>query len=92
MHERKYCHTIFLNELNDEVKVKLTLHLSESLSQMMDMVECIDSRSKMLLRAVLGGRIDERYANFARSFGPLSSFRRGIGSAVKSNMVGNSES
>lgn len=57
--ERKYCRTIFLNGLKDEVGAELTLHPVSSLAQMMDMVELIDSRNKVWLKGVSGGEWEE---------------------------------
>ena len=67
MHERKYCKTIFLNGLKDEVRAELTLHSVDTLSQMMDMAELIDSKNKVFFKGGSGGRTVGRDSSFVQS-------------------------
>ena len=69
MHERKYCKTIFLNGLKDEVRAELTLHSVDTLSQMMDMAELIDSKNKVFFKGGLGGRTMGRDSSFVQVLG-----------------------
>ena len=90
VHERKYCKTIFLNGLKEEVRAELILHPIEMLSQMMDKAELIDSGNKVFFKGVSGGSMVGGDMGPMRSFGTFPSGRVGganKGSLGSSNVI-----
>ena len=90
VHEKKYCKTIFLNGLKEEVRAELTLHSVDTLSQMMDMAELIDSRNKVFLKGGSGGRTGGRDPGWGRSSGFFPNARGASGDMSGKTSLANS--